>query len=805
MAFGTNGDDLIVYSGGDVQINARRGSDTVQMIQFNSDEAIFAISGNDITITTSQGVVTLVKQAQRELDASDREVEFIQFADLTLDEAGIRARALADQNTVGVEDSAIAEVITGTRTADVFVDFSDFDTLIGGDGDDTFVLPFNPSGLVIQGGDGFDILDLTGHFEVQGFGEGEELEFILELLGDDISFSGDDVTFNVFGVTLTDQGEFDFDDPRANINGVQLGDFIASADDLQDWLDLLRIETGQTGTSADNFYDASNIFDPLDGIVRSAETADLSGAGGNDTLLAGSGDNIVNGGSGADFINGRDGDDTLIGGGGADTIIGGLGDDSISGGGGNDLIFGGNQGEVLSAGGTRDTISGGSGDDTITADIVGNQPVIIDGDAGIDVLDLSHLTADQVRFDIVGDDLVIFRFFDDPLDAPGNDGGSFEPEFEDFNGQLVLADQFRRGFFDPTSDDLQSVQSNIEQIVFADTALNVAEIHQRALDDQAIGFESDQDALDASPSLVVTGTRFDDTFNALDGDETVRAGDGDDVIIIPENENGLSIEGGRGFDTIDVSATDNAGDFDAEDRETIIEDYFIGESEIDGDDLILAGEIVLVDQFAVDIDNPNLNIELLQIFGFEFTAQELHEIFTSSLAIEGAATIVGFGASDNLVVSGGAVAISGLGGDDTIDAGDGDTRIDGGAGSDVLFGRAGDDRLLGRGGADEMNGGADNDDLRGGSGDDTLTGGIGNDDLQGGNGADVFRFAAGDGTDFVVDFALGEDSVEFTGLTLDELSISGNAAEVNVSYDGGLITFGGVSITDNIEDGFIFL
>jgi Ca2+-binding RTX toxin-like protein len=67
--------------------------------------------------------------------------------------------------------------------------------------------------------------------------------------------------------------------------------------------------------------------------------------------------------------------------------------------------------------------------------------------------------------------------------------------------------------------------------------------------------------------------------------------------------------------------------------------------------------------------------------------------------------------------------------------------------------------------SETLSGGAGNDILDGREGDDILIGGVGNDTLYGSGGNDVFRFARGDGQDFIhergVGFFGGNDTVEF--------------------------------------------
>ncbi|WP_459873301.1 putative Ig domain-containing protein, partial [Endothiovibrio diazotrophicus] len=105
------------------------------------------------------------------------------------------------------------------------------------------------------------------------------------------------------------------------------------------------------------------------------------------------------------------------------------------------------------------------------------------------------------------------------------------------------------------------------------------------------------------------------------------------------------------------------------------------------------------------------------------------------------------------------------GGDGTIPDGalvgsdDGDT-IEGGEADDAIYGLDGDDELLGAEGNDRIFGGGGDDEIGGGIGDDVLVGGPGEDEISGGEGSDTYRFALGDGIDWVLD-PLGASVVEF--------------------------------------------
>ena len=115
-----------------------------------------------------------------------------------------------------------------------------------------------------------------------------------------------------------------------------------------------------------------------------ADGADLLDGGlDDDFLFGGIGDDRLVGRTGADALNGDDGEDVLVGGGGNDTMGGGEGDDTLTGGAGRDSLTGGSEADQFLFRVLTD-----SGTTTQTRD------VIVDFQAGLDVLSLSAIDAD---------------------------------------------------------------------------------------------------------------------------------------------------------------------------------------------------------------------------------------------------------------------------------------------------------------------------------------------------------------------------------------------------------------------------
>lgn len=163
----------------------------------------------------------------------------------------------------------------------------------------------------------------------------------------------------------------------------------------------------------------------------------IEGMGGDDVLMGGSGDDDLHGGAGDDLLMGEIGDDLIDGGAGDDLLIGGEGSDHIHGGDGDDRIVGGAGDDIMHDGQGRDVILGGLGDDTIV--LAPDAEVdIIDGESGLDSLDLSaalnSTLTDIARGEVRLDDGPADRISDIEIFV----AGSADDEF-DFSGLAASA------------------------------------------------------------------------------------------------------------------------------------------------------------------------------------------------------------------------------------------------------------------------------------------------------------------------------------------------------------------------------
>ncbi|GAA6198025.1 hypothetical protein NBRC116598_34700 [Pseudophaeobacter arcticus] len=194
---------------------------------------------------------------------------------------------------------------------------------------------------------------------------------------------------------------------------------------------------------------------------------------------------------------------------------------------------------------------------------------------------------------------------------------------------------------------------------------------------------------------------------------------------------------------------------------------------------------------------------------------------------KGADHIWGEAGADRLWGGGKADHLQGGTGDDTLRGGAGRDRLEGEAGADLLKGQKGADRMTGGTGADTVFGGVGKDRIWGGEGNDRLIGdsgrdrlyggagedlllaGRGRDDLSGGGGADVFVFGQNHGQDRILDFTLGEDLIDLSGVSgrgfdYDDLQIRRSGTSTVIETGAGEITLEGLRPGEITADDFLF-
>lgn len=238
---------------------------------------------------------------------------------------------------------------------------ADFNTLLGGDGDDTLIAQNTFSGadayafaggVIAKGGEGIDALVASFSYISQAININAQDPSRVNVLPDGSSISGveqlwitlgsgNDVVREGAGVDRIWTGAGNdtvyYGGGAGYLLGAGPGINLGEGDDK-----LIATGVVLTGFgSGGGFLDAGAGFDELIYDLSSAITAvDLRGAGGgfekivatggsaNDSLGGGSGDDILRGGAGIDYLADNAGNDFLDGGTGVDTMAGGNGDDT---------------------------------------------------------------------------------------------------------------------------------------------------------------------------------------------------------------------------------------------------------------------------------------------------------------------------------------------------------------------------------------------------------------------------------------------------------------------------------------------
>lgn len=172
----------------------------------------------------------------------------------------------------------------------------------------------------------------------------------------------------------------------------------------------------------------------------------ILGGGGSDTIDGGDDDDEIYGGSegdllfggnGADTLVGEMGNDTIYGGNDADLILGGNGNDSLFGEQGNDVLRGGRGDDFLDGGNRNDRLYGAEGDDTLLG---GNGDDLLRGGAQNDLMlggDGNDVLIGGAGFDTLdggaGDDIMVGAFNADTFVFADDHGNDIIEDFEAAN------------------------------------------------------------------------------------------------------------------------------------------------------------------------------------------------------------------------------------------------------------------------------------------------------------------------------------------------------------------------------------
>jgi Ca2+-binding RTX toxin-like protein len=274
----------------------------------------------------------------------------------------------------------------------------------------------------------------------------------------------------------------------------------------------------------------------------------IDGAGGNDILLGSAGHDILNGGSGIDSMGGGFGNDVMDGGADTDYLQGGPGDDVLRGGEGfyYDSLDGGYGDDRLDGGAGADILNGGPGSDTFIVDNAGDAIEEYDYFTGTDraLSSVSILLADEVEeleltgsAPLSGTGNVLSNLILGNAGANSLDGGDGDDVLDGRGGADMTiggagADTHRIG----DSGDVASEQASggIDRV---ETALGAYTLSANL--ENIVGMGSAQSLTGNAIANHISGTALNDVLAGEDGNDVLWGGLGAD-----------SLSGGAGRDLL---------------------------------------------------------------------------------------------------------------------------------------------------------------------------------------------------------------------------------------------------------------
>lgn len=775
---GFGNDCLVGGDGDDVFRLIASGSDLLQESAHGGrDRLDYSLAGGGLTVDLSRVTQQMVRTDHRlTLSSAVEEFRGSRFADivtlLTVDAALIRQldgganddatsldtlRVLNGATTWRLNGPSSVSVEGGSLAAPV--QLANFQSLVGGNSDDKFVLvPGVSFEGAIDGGSGNDSLDwsqFTSSRQVTltdstatGFA-GEEPSLPRGFRGID-SLIGSNRADTLIG-----------DDVASNwdVAGAQVID-IASSRSLR-WASF---ESLQGGAASDTFTNTRGVLlatlnggagdDSLDASA-STSAITLFGGDGNDTLLGGSASDLLVGGDGNDLLRGGNGSDTLLGGAGNDSFDDTVGGNQFDGGDGNDAI------RVLGT-----WTLGTTGSSTVL-----NSVEVIHGAGLADVLvgtsgpDLFTVTADGVS--VAGWSGQVFQGFETLQGGAGLDtitGGSGDDQFGVSSNGTVTAYGATLQTFEILSggggnDRLQGDNATNESFTLGAVGVNVSGVAGTFVNFEVVSGGNGSDSL-----TVLSGTGVSTAWTisranggevaglAFSSIETVRGGSGNDTFAILPGGSVARIEGGGGRDGVDYSAFDTSISVNLKGLSGTNVGSLVGITVVRGgrgsDQLTGNGghELLIGEEGDDTLDGGEGNDTLTGGLGQDVLIGGMAldcvvETRDSDMTLTNSSLAFG-GVPEDTLVNVEKVYLTGGSSSNVLDA----TAFTGAA---MLVGDDGNDTLIGGSGADSLDGGGGNDLLIGRGGNDSLSGGAGDDvlddlatstsSLNGGAGADTLR------------------------------------------------------------------
>ncbi len=489
-------------------------------------------------------------------------------SDATVTFSGIET-IIAGSGDDTITGSSGNDIIYGANGNDTISGMAGNDTLCGGTGNNTLL-----------GGDGDDFLLIEAGNNYLSGGNGNDIFHITATSGTNTILGGsatdmDTLDYSLVGISISITA--DASTATYTIYRGSGTDYVSTVEKIIGSDQNDQFEVTNASTSAPITFDGGAGQDTLTFNTSSSVTINLESGyasiAGNGSVYFSNMETII-GGSGNDVITGGSGNDTLYGGAGNDTINGGDGNDIIYGNAGSNTLYGGNGNDTLYAGGTNDTLYGGLGNDTMYASssgttfyiniddltsndkIIGNygtDSVVIDPDSTKHIFDMSvfsNSTFTSIEYIYLRTTENDVMFASSSLDSATSTGAHTYRIFGGSTDSVVL--------YGNSSD--WSVSTSGSYFVYT-SSLSGSNMTYEIYSGINVYFGS-LSLIGTSGDDILTGTALSDSIYGAEGNDTIYGaggsdiligGDGDDTIVIMANQSG-SIDGGAGSDTLAISA-----------------------------------------------------------------------------------------------------------------------------------------------------------------------------------------------------------------------------------------------------------
>lgn len=508
------------------------GSDTLDLSALDGTE--------DVTVDFQTGgsgdVVALNIETVTSGAGDDTFVFADGFSNVTVD--GNAGTNSLDFSALTVGNNVTVDFTAGTATDGTgTITFTNVDNMVGGAGDDSFILDDISVLHTLEGGDGSDTLDLsaldatedvTVDFHSGGSGDivALNVETVTSGAGDDTFTFGDGFgDYTIEGGTGTNELDF---------SALTVGNDVT--------VDF-TVGTATDGTGTITFINFENVI----------------GGAGDDTFISDSNSHTLDGGSGADTL-----DMSNIPNG-VNTIV-----NFTSG-----SVIG--ETHVLT---NIETVVGGEGDNTFVFEEAYDDYTVTGGSSGTDTLDFSLTTTDLTvdfatgQADNTSGGTITFSGVESVTGGDGDDTFAIGDAFgtisaEGGNGSNTLdfsamtagagnnmTVDFSAGTATSSGGDVFTF-ANMENMLGGDgdDTFSAADLTYRSLDGGGGSDLLDLSTVGAGQDAVIdfSGNSFGGATHTVTNMESVNSGDGDDVFVFGDDFADVTLDGGNGTNTLNFS------------------------------------------------------------------------------------------------------------------------------------------------------------------------------------------------------------------------------------------------------------